>query len=152
MTWEPQQADADTMARRAELARAVRDDLSAAGLPVVPEDADPSVSAGARVTVDPLNDEAGGVFVHWGVRYVLRSAAMDALVGGGGPGDACIRLSGGTSNAMQDAIAEILTIAGYDVQKDANDMAPYQLAVLSRHPGPSWRDWLSEQTARRQEP
>ncbi|MEU8802877.1 hypothetical protein [Spirillospora sp. NPDC048819] len=151
MTWEPQRADADTLARRAELATAVRDELSAAGLPVVPEDADASVSAGARVTVDPLNDEGGGVLVHWEVRYVMRAAAMDALSEGRGPDDPSIRLSGGASRAMQDAIAEILTIAGYDVRKDVNDMAPNQLAVLSRRPEPSWRDWLSAQTARRQE-
>ena len=150
MTWEPQRADADTLARRAELARAVRDDLGAAGLPVVPEDADPSVGAGARVSVDPLNDEGGGVLVQWEARYVLRAAAMDALSEGRGPDDPSIRLSAGASFAMRDAIAEILTIAGYDVQKDFNDLAPEQLAVLSRRPGPSWQDWLSEQTARRQ--
>ncbi|TDC55573.1 hypothetical protein E1281_11970 [Actinomadura sp. KC345] len=141
----------DTVARRTALARAVQDDLGAAGLPVVPEDADSSVSAGARVTIDPLSDEeGGGVFVRWEVPYMLKSAAMDALSEGRRAGDPSIMLSVGASDAMRDAIAEILTIAGYDVQKDTDDMAPELLAVLSRRPGPSWRDWLHDQTARRQ--
>ena len=140
------------MARRSELARAVRDDLSAAGFSVVPADTDPSVTAGARVSVDPLDDEwGGGVFVHWDVSYVLQAAGVDALCEGRGSDDPCMKFAGGVAEAMQDAIAEILTLAGYDVQKDVNDMSPYQLQVLRRRPGPTWRDWLNAQTQRRQE-
>jgi hypothetical protein len=102
------------------------------------------------VTVDPRGDEEGGVFVRWEVPYMLRAADMDALSEGREAGDPSVTLSVGASNAMRDAIAEILTIAGYDVQKDTSDMAPELLAVLSRRPGPSWRDWLHDQTARRQ--
>ncbi|MEV0398471.1 hypothetical protein [Actinoallomurus sp. NPDC050550] len=81
----------------------------------------------------------------------LSSAAMDALSEGRQADDPSIRLSGTASRAMHDAIAEILTVAGYDVLKDANDMTPFQLKVLERHPRDSWRDWLHAQTARRQE-
>ena len=50
----PTPADADVLARRAALARAVREELAVAGLPVVP-DGDPgldrSVAVGALVEV-----------------------------------------------------------------------------------------------------
>ena len=68
----PAHADAEVLARRAGLARAVRDDLAAAGLPLAPQDLDPTFAVGARVYVDPLDDESGGgVFVAWSAHFVL---------------------------------------------------------------------------------
>lgn len=149
---EPSLADAETLARRKDLARAVRDDLYAVGLPVVPEGAHSSVTAGARVSVDPFDDEGGGVFVHWDVPYVLSVAGMDALFEGRIGDDPSMRLGAEASRIMQDAIAEILTAAGYDVEKDANDMSPFRSQVLRRRPvASSWRDWLNRQTRRREE-
>lgn len=146
-------ADADVLAERAALARAVKEELAAAGLPVVPDDAtglDRSVAVGALVSVDPLDDESGGgVFVGWVTHYVLASAAMDALCEGR-EGDPSLHLAGMVASAMQDAIAEILSAAGYSVAKDVNDMAPFQLQVKSRQSGLSWRDWVDAQTARRE--
>ncbi|GLY87822.1 hypothetical protein [Actinoallomurus iriomotensis] len=152
MTWTPAPADAEVLARRTALATAVREDLAAAGLVVVPHDGIPSVGAGAHVHVDTLDDESGGgVFVEWKVHFVLSSAAMDALSAGGRENDPSIRLAGRAKGAMRDAMAEILSVAGYTVAKNADDMAPYQLMVSERHPSPSWREWLDTQTARRQE-
>lgn len=126
--------------------------MAAAGLPLVPQDGNPSVSAGAHVYVDPLDDESGGgVFVEWKVHFVLSSAALDALSEGGQASDPSIKLAGRTKGAMQDAMAEILSVAGYTVAKDVNDLAPYQLMVRERQPKPSWRDWLHAQTAHREE-
>ncbi|GAB3169726.1 hypothetical protein FHX75_12510 [Micromonospora palomenae] len=149
----PTPADADVLARRAALARAVNEELAVAGLPVVPNDTglDRSVAVGALVSVDPLDDESGGgVFVEWVTHFVLASAAMDAL-SEGREGDPSLHLAGTVASAMQDAIAEILSAAGYTVAKDVNDMAPFQLQVKSRQSGLSWRDWLDAQTARREE-
>ena len=152
VTWTPAPADAKVLARRTALAAAVREELAAAGLPLVPQDGNPSVSAGAHVYVDPLDDESGGgVFVEWRVHFVLSSAAMDALSEGGQASDPSIRFAGRAKGAMQDAMAEILSAAGYTVAKDVNDLAPYQLLVRERHPSPSWRDWLHKQTTHREE-
>jgi hypothetical protein len=138
------------MASDAEtLARAVREELVAAGLPVTSGDAalDSTLTTGAHVYVD----EVGDVNIHWKTHFVLRSAAMEAL-SRGQVDDPSIHLNGKTAEAMQDAIAEILTAAGYRVTKDANDMAPSHLLVQEppRQAEPSWRDWLSQQTARLQ--
>ncbi|MFB9830659.1 hypothetical protein [Actinoallomurus acaciae] len=152
VTWTPAPADAEVMARRTVLAAAVRDELAAAGLPLVPQDGNPAVGAGAHVYVDSLDDESGGgVFVEWRVHFVLSSAALDALSAGGQASDPAIRFAGRAKGAMQDAIAEILSAAGYTVAKDVNDLTPYQLMVRERHPSPSWRDWLHAQTEHREE-
>jgi hypothetical protein len=47
--WMPADADAEVLAKRAELARAVRDDLAAAGLPLAPQEVDPTFAVGASV-------------------------------------------------------------------------------------------------------
>jgi hypothetical protein len=147
----PERADAATVARRAALAQAVKDDLCAAGLPVVPDGVDP-LPSGARVFVDELDDESGGgVYVNWEAHFALRSAALDAFCAGPSASDPSIRLSSTAAMAMQDAMADILSVAGYQVLKDANDITPYLLKVLRREPGPSWRDWLHAQTTRRAE-
>lgn len=148
----PAPADAEVLARRTALATAVREELAAAGLPVVPHDGNPSVAAGAHVYVDTLDDESGGgVFVEWEVHFVPSSAAVDALSTGSRENDPCIQLTGTAKSAMQDAIAEILSAAGYAVAKDVNDMAPFQLMVRERQPRSSWRAWLDAQTTRREE-
>ncbi|GAA3993348.1 hypothetical protein GCM10022247_10870 [Allokutzneria multivorans] len=148
MSWTPKRADPGTVARWESLASAVKEDLAVAGLPIVPGDLrfDTTVSAGARVYVDPL-DEDGGVFISWEAHDVLRSAAVDALVRRDLE-DHCLHYSGAVAEVMQDAIAAILTKAGYAVRKDANDMAPYEMQVLEQGTGPSWRDWLAARTER----
>jgi hypothetical protein len=150
--WIPAQADAEVLAKRAELARAVRDDLAAAGLPLAPQEVDPTFAVGASVDADPLDDESGGgVVVAWNAHWVLVAAAMDALSEGRGPDDPYIRLAGTASKAMQDAIAEILSVAGYAVAKNTDDMQPFQLLVKERRVSPSWRDRLDAQAEHRDE-
>jgi hypothetical protein len=148
----PAHADAEVLARRAGLARAVRDDLAAAGLPLAPQDLDPTFAVGARVYVDPLDDDSGGgVFVAWSAHFVLVAAAMDAISEGRGEDDPCIQLSGTAERAMQDAIAEILSVAGYTVAKDTDDMQPFHLLVKERRVAASWRDRLDAQAAHREQ-
>lgn len=79
MTWQPGFADDEVLRRRHALAADVRDELSAAGLPVAAESS--TLGAGVLVEVDPLDDESGGgVVVSWKTHFMLRSAAMDALM------------------------------------------------------------------------
>jgi hypothetical protein len=150
--WMPARADAEVLAKRAELARAVRDDLAAAGLPLAPQEVDRTFAVGASVYVDQLDDESGGgVVVAWSAHWVLVAAAMDALSEGRGADDPCIQLSGTAERAMQDAIAEILSVAGYTVAKDSDDMQPFHLLVKERRVTPSWRDRLDAQAEHRDE-
>lgn len=149
MTWQPGFADDEVLRRRHALAADVRDELSAAGLPVVAESS--TLGAGVLVKVDPLDDESGGgVVVNWNTHFMLRSAAMDAL-SEGQRDDPAINYSGTVSKIMLDAVADILETAGYTLLRDYNDMSPYSILVTGQERGPSWRDWLHAQTNRRQQ-
>jgi hypothetical protein len=136
----PTPADAETRDQRAALARAVKEELLAAGLPVTPDDAvlDSSLTAGAHVYVDRLADSGGGVCVSWKTHFVLRTAAIEALRQHRFD-DPSIHLRGKVAEVMLDAMAEILTAAGFSVAKDVNDMAPFDLLVQERQSDPSWR-------------
>ena len=154
MDLDPEHADAETQARRVALADAVREDLAAAGLPVVPggDGFDTDLSHGAKVYVDQFTDEdGGGVFVGWSSHYVVEAAAGEAVMLGAAEDDPAIMFSGKVAEAMQDAIAAILVAAGYSVETDVNDYAPYDLLVLGRERQESWRSWLSQQLDRLQE-
>ncbi len=148
MTWQPNRADDEVLRRRHALAADVRDELSAAGLPVVADRS--TLGTGALVEVDPLDDESGGVVVDWNTHFMLRSAAMDAL-SEGRHNDSALHYSGTVSKIMLGAIADILETAGYTLLRDYNDMSPYSILVTGHERGPSWRDWLHTQTNRREQ-
>ncbi|WP_328473990.1 hypothetical protein OHA21_13980 [Actinoplanes sp. NBC_00393] len=126
------------------LAMLIREDLGAAGLPVLPVEYSSMTSAGATVQPDD-----SGVVVGWRVHYALMTVGMHeySRLQRGGPG---ARFHGAVSDAMRDAMAEILTAAGYTLEKDYNDYAPYDLLVTAGPADrPSWRDWHDAQDARR---
>ena len=56
---------ADELAGMEALARRVRNELAAAGLPVPAPGLNPVLAAGAEVMVDDGADTAGGVFAGW---------------------------------------------------------------------------------------
>ncbi len=115
MNLDPQRADAETHARRVALADSVREDLAAAGLPVVPgsDRFDSDVSNGVQVSIDLSTDEdGGGVFVGWSSHYVVEAAASEAVMLGAAEDDPAIMFSGKVAEAMQGAIAAILGAAG----------------------------------------
>jgi hypothetical protein len=145
MVWEIGPADEETMKRRQVLARSVKEDLAVAGLPIAPDDL-LFGPAGVKVTVDVMHDEHGGaVSVEWQAHYILRTAAMTAVIKRQSAGHPAVEHHVTASQVMRDAIAEILTTAGYTVLKDYNDLAPDQMKVTGHTPRtPSWRDWLAE--------
>ncbi|PSK96769.1 hypothetical protein CLV63_11066 [Murinocardiopsis flavida] len=71
----PEHADREVMDERNRLAMQVVEDLAAAGLPVVSE-ISPTYQSGVEVTVDPLADEQGGVYVTWRTHEILRRQAV----------------------------------------------------------------------------
>ena len=119
---------ADELAGMEALARKVRNELAAAGLPVPAPGLNPVLAGGAEVTVDPGADTAGGVFAGWSASprlgectsRALRLRLLD---------DPLLRHSSQITAAMMQAMAAILTSAGFTVE-DANDeYRPHQLRV-----------------------
>jgi hypothetical protein len=120
---------ADELAGLQTLARRVRSELAAAGLPV-PARIDPVLAGGAQVLVDDGADPAGGVFVRWRASPRLRECTSRAfrlrqL------DDPLLRHSAEIKAAMMRAMAAILTSAGFTVQDADDNYRSYQLRVVA---------------------
>ncbi|MEU4770491.1 hypothetical protein [Micromonospora sp. NPDC023644] len=126
------------------LADAVRGELVAAGLPVLPREAHEGVpGGGASVGHGPEDDP--GVWVGWVVGDVLRDRALRALEVGayrhdGSEFHPTMRHRWAVGEAMAAAMAEVLRSAGYRVERNADDLRPGALLVRDRLPGPTWRE------------
>jgi hypothetical protein len=68
----------DELAGMEALALRVRNELAAAGLPVLVPGLNPGLDSGAEVEVDPGADAAGGIFVGWSASPHLRECAVRA--------------------------------------------------------------------------
>src|SRR5579863_5602653 len=109
----------DELAGMEALACRVRNELAAAGLPVLVPGLDPVLAAGAEVEVDDGADAAGGVFAGWSASPRLRECASRAfrlrLLD-----DPLLRHSSQIAAAMMQAMATILTSAGFTVEDADN--------------------------------
>src|SRR5215468_11258525 len=74
-----EQVSADELASREALARKVRNELAAAGLPVLTPGLNPVLAGGAEVMVDNGADLAGGVFAGWSASPRLQACTSRAL-------------------------------------------------------------------------
>ena len=125
-----ERVSADQLAGMESLARRVRNELTAAGLPVLAPGLNPVLASGAEVMVDGGADMAGGVFAGWSASPRLRECTSRAfrlrLLD-----DPLLRHCSEIEAAMMQAMATILTSAGYTVE-DANDeYRPHQLRVAA---------------------
>ncbi|WP_372659966.1 hypothetical protein [Amycolatopsis kentuckyensis] len=114
------------------LATLVRQELAAAGLPVIPGDQPVPVGlAGAVVKLDVLDPR--GVMVDWQAHAVLLDANRDAWAEDplreGGECEAIGTMVVTIDAAMAEAMRKILTAAGLEVTGSGNDYAPDQLLV-----------------------
>ncbi|HEX6684735.1 MAG TPA: hypothetical protein VF062_18165 [Candidatus Limnocylindrales bacterium] len=132
------------------LAAAVRDELVAAGLPVLP------LGSGGRGHDDDDRHAAGGLSIYeaetdqvlwvgWATSEALRDAAVNAMEVGAYRADGsemhpAIRHSGTVQFAIAKAVATILESAGYRVEEDFDDLQPGVIQVRRGEPGPTWRD------------
>ncbi|MEW1635272.1 hypothetical protein AB0469_14455 [Streptomyces sp. NPDC093801] len=123
-----------------KLARRVRDELAAAGLPVVAPELAPVLAGGAEVDIDDGDDAAGGVFVGWQASPRLRACTsrafrlkqLDEPV---------LRHSSAVRSAMMQAMVQVLASAGFSVEDARDEYRPQQLRVLAGPPsgqGPVW--------------
>jgi hypothetical protein len=123
-----ERVSADQLAGMEALARRVRDELAAAGLPVPAPGLSPVLAAGAEVIVDDGADTAGGVFVSWTASPRLQACTSRAFRHRH-MDDPLLRHSGEIAAAMMQAMVAILTSAGFTVQDANDDYRPYQLQV-----------------------
>ena len=119
----------------------VRKELVVAGLPVVPPEREYR-SVGSAFVIDARDN--AGVWIDWIVSDARSDASVRAMEGGAWQRDGssmhpAIRHSGTVKFSMCDAMAAILTEAGFDVDLDADDLQPATLLVRSRRPGLTWR-------------
>lgn len=129
-----EKVSADQLAAMQTLARRVGSELAAAGLPVPAPGLPPELAGGAELEVDDGADPAGGVFVSWTASprlqaCTIRAFRLQRL------DDPLLRHSAQIEAAMMQAMAVILTSAGFTVQDADDDCRPYHLRVISG-PGP----------------
>ncbi|WP_405401162.1 hypothetical protein [Streptomyces sp. NBC_01104] len=133
-----EKVDAEVLAERERIAARVRDELVAAALPVVAPGLYTVLSQGIEVTIDPFDDDAGGVSVAWRSsarlqNCVLRAVKHNLL------DDPVLSHQQVVLEAMLAAITAILVSAGFTVRESRNDYAPFTLEVLAGPGGPpSW--------------
>jgi hypothetical protein len=119
----------DELAGMEVLARRVRNELAAAGLPVIP-DVNPVLAGGAEVEVDRGRDMSGDVFVEWFASPRLRECTSRAF-SLWQLDDPLLRHSSQIAAAMMQAMAAILTSAGFTIEDANYEYRSHQLRVLS---------------------
>ncbi|MFD7055231.1 hypothetical protein ACFWBS_45025 [Streptomyces mirabilis] len=132
---------AEESAALESLAWKVRNELAAAGLPVLASGMNPVLTGGAEVDIDDGADAAGGVFVAWQANPRLRACASRAfrLKQLDGP---VLRHSSAVGAAMTEAMAQVLASAGFSVEDARDEYRPQQLRVLAGPPSgqePVWQ-------------
>jgi len=118
----------------------VRNELAAAGLPVLAPGLDTILAGGAKVYVDYSADASGGVIVGWTASPRLRACAsrafrlkqLDEPV---------LRHSKAVGAAMMQAIAAVLSSAGFSVEDARDDYRPQELRVLAAPPSTQLPTW-----------
>lgn len=131
-----EKAGSEELAERQRIADRVREELAIAGLPTVTNDEHGLHGDvnGVLVMVDDGDDTAGGVILHWECSDRLTGRMVDAVAGRRFD-DPAIWHAGSVKRAMNAAVTQILTAAGFTVVENPNDMDPLSLNVRAA-PGP----------------
>ncbi|GAA2324992.1 hypothetical protein GCM10010246_02360 [Streptomyces cuspidosporus] len=123
-----ERVSAEEAERQEALASRVRNELAAAGLPVLTPGLDGVLASGAEVEVDGGADAAGGVYVGWLISPRLRECTRRAfrlrLLD-----DPLLRHSSEIAAAMLRAMAAILTSAGFAAEDAHDEYRSHQLRV-----------------------
>lgn len=127
-----EKVDAEALNRLQFLAACARDELAAAGLPIVPTGMDTCLVGGVEVVIDQGKDTGGGVFAGWVVGPRLSSCVRHAVCANEMSAPV-LEYARTIKDTMSRAMAAILTAAGFTVE-DANDeYRTQQLRVVSGH-------------------
>lgn len=124
------------------LARRVREELSTAGLPVVAPGSYSVAASGAEVDIDDGADATGGVYVGWVASAEFRESTSRAfqlwqqndplLRQPDEPVLRQLRHSSAIAASMMEAMAAILTSAGFAVQDADDEYRSHQLRVTGQ--------------------
>ncbi|WP_020140643.1 hypothetical protein [Streptomyces sp. 351MFTsu5.1] len=119
----------------------VRNELAAAGLPVLAPMMDSVLAGGAEVDVDDGADAAGGVFISWKTSPRMQACARRAF-GLKQLHEPVLRHSHAVGAAMIEAMAAVLSSAGFTVENARDDYhRPQQLRVLAGPPSQQQPVW-----------
>ena len=117
---------------RHQLADAVVECLTVAGLPAALATRNGPRITGAGVEVDQFDDaQGGGVFVDWCGSPELAEDSNTAVMAGDFESPA-IQLSGAIAGAMADALLSILDASGLRAEVSEDEYRPYSLKVLPK--------------------
>ena len=123
------------VAERRRIAERVRQELTIAGLPTLLAGFDPRADvSGVVIEVDDGDDSAGGVILHWQCSRALTDQMVTA-VAERRTDDSAIWYAGAVKKAMNAALVQILTAAGFTVVDNPNGMHMLSLNVRAG-PGP----------------
>ncbi|GAA2814340.1 hypothetical protein GCM10010452_48410 [Crossiella cryophila] len=126
----------------------MRDELAAAGLPVVPKTLASDLHPGAEVSVDPGQDAAGGVHVEWTVSPRLAHVGRRAVTSGR-LDDPVVGYAYKIGEAMATAMTAILRNAGYTVAPSRDEYRINGIQVTAGPPLGSEPVWaLTEEELR----
>ncbi|MET7476890.1 hypothetical protein ABZT17_21305 [Streptomyces sp. NPDC005648] len=128
-----ERVSAEESAALEALACKVRNELAAAGLPVIAPGLDPALTGGAEVDIDDGADAAGGVYVAWQPSSRLRACASRAfrLKQLNEP---VLAHSSAVGVALMHAMSAVLTSAGFRVEETRDEYRPHQLRILNGPP------------------
>jgi hypothetical protein len=140
-----ERVNAEVMARRERMAARVRDELAAAGPPIRSEAMDARLGQpGAEVSVEYWDADGIPVTIDWQTSVPLHDAflrvpAQDLL-----ERPASLHYRQVLESILQ-AMAAILTSAGFTVRNSSDDYSPFRLEVLDvPETTPVWRPTMNE--------
>ncbi|ACU72879.1 hypothetical protein Caci_4009 [Catenulispora acidiphila DSM 44928] len=127
-----EKASGEELAERQRVAAWVREELAIAGLPTVGNDEHGLHGDvnGVLVEVDEGDDTAGGVILSWACSDRLTDRIVGAVADRRFE-DPAIWHAGAVRQAMNAAVVQILTAAGFTVVDNPNDMHPQSLKVTA---------------------
>ncbi len=118
----------DELRDRRQISADVLEALVLAGLPAHLATPDQPDVPGAEIEGDQLDDEAGGVFIHWTASQDLRDRLAAPLLAQEFDHPA-IRLNGSINQAMTRAMQAILEASGFTTEDPDDEYRPLSLRV-----------------------
>ncbi|MGW1066203.1 hypothetical protein ACWD4F_17005 [Streptomyces aureus] len=130
-TFDPVEID-----RLRRLAVAVKVHLSRSGLVVRDAGAEPdrrTAPGGLVIDLDPVDDEAGGLWLTWELHPAVRQSVREAVQRR--TGEAVIQASVDVHERTAEAIVCMLDVLGYEAERSDASHRPFAIRVLTG-PGP----------------
>ncbi|SEH02036.1 hypothetical protein SAMN05444920_12392 [Nonomuraea solani] len=109
------------------LAERVAFELDRAGLPII-TGSETRPAGGAELELDPGDDSAGGLYLHWRNAHLLADEVSEQLLGGR-LSSPLIDHAGRIGSAMCEAMIKILESSGIGAGMSTDDLRPLSVRV-----------------------